>query len=197
MWYLLSTYVSTYICSFFFLFIHYSHATYQIMAQSVSCLRSGGMLQAPLCPPPRPVPRRCEVHQGNYKRKESERDGQRKEQRETTAQPLNRSCRRHEVGRGQEQWSPPSTRLLGPAPCSPTNSRSSASDTSLTASSSAGTRLPTPLIRQEVPDLPPPVLRPVEVLPGQAVPRVARSWLAMVVTATATRMPLYPETVDT
>jgi len=77
-------------------------------------------VQAPLCPPPRPVPRRCDAHQGDHKRKkkgdykgkESEREGQRK--RKACPPSLNRSCRRHEVGRGEEKWSPPSTWLLSP-----------------------------------------------------------------------------------
>jgi len=49
---------------FFFLFIHYSRATYgdhgEVMYSPVRvrCPRSGGTLQAPLCPPPRPVPRK-------------------------------------------------------------------------------------------------------------------------------------------
>jgi len=80
----------------------------------VCCPRSGGTLQAPLCPPPRPVPRRCDSHQGNYKRNKSEHEGRRKEHRRSTVQRLNRSCGRHEVGGRQEQWSPPSTRLLRP-----------------------------------------------------------------------------------
>ena len=42
---------------FFHLFIHCSHATYDT-------------LQAPLCPPPRPVPRKCVAHQGNDEGKE-------------------------------------------------------------------------------------------------------------------------------
>jgi len=76
--------------------------------------RSGGSLQAPLCPPPRPVPRRCEAHEGNYKREKSEREGQKRwtKEKHRPVQRLIRSCGRHEVGRGQEQWSPPSARLL-------------------------------------------------------------------------------------
>ena len=53
---------------FFFLFIHYSHATYLDHGEDmyspfpVRCPRSGGPLQAALCPPPRPIPRRYEAH---------------------------------------------------------------------------------------------------------------------------------------
>jgi len=37
----------------------------------VCCPRSGGTLQAPLCPPPRPTyPKRCDSHQGDQKRTE-------------------------------------------------------------------------------------------------------------------------------
>jgi len=64
---------------FFFFFIHYSHATYGDHGEGiyspfpVRCPRSGGTFQAPLCPPPRPVPRRCDAHQGNYKGKGEKR----------------------------------------------------------------------------------------------------------------------------
>jgi len=70
---------------FFCLFNHYSHATYldhgEIMYSlfPVRCPRSGGTLQAPLCPPPRPVPRKCVAHQRNDKGK-----GKRKREREET-----------------------------------------------------------------------------------------------------------------
>jgi len=130
---------------------------------------------------------------------------------------------------GRTSGVPPAPGSSAPAPCSPNNSRSPASYTSLTASSSAAPAFPHPwwrgspvppartLVRQEVPDLPqalpppsllphlrpqylllglppralleevlpslvwvpaPPtlqggrILRPVEVLPGQAVPRL-------------------------
>jgi len=86
----------------------------------VRCPRSGGSLQAPLCPPPGSVPRRCEARQGNYKRKKSEgerqkerKESERRKERKASV-PLRRSCRHHEVGRGEEQWSPPIARLLGP-----------------------------------------------------------------------------------
>jgi len=57
---------------FFFLFIQYSYATYgdhdEDMYSSVPirCPRSGGTLLAPLCPPPRPVPRRRDTHLRKY-----------------------------------------------------------------------------------------------------------------------------------
>jgi len=57
----------------FFLFIHYSHATYEIMARLctvrfLSAVRAvAARCKHPFCPPPRPVPR---AHQGNYKREE-------------------------------------------------------------------------------------------------------------------------------
>jgi len=60
---------------FFFWFIHYSHATYQIMARLctvrfLSAVRAvAARCKHPFCPPPRPVPRICDTHQGNYKRK--------------------------------------------------------------------------------------------------------------------------------
>jgi len=59
----------------FFWFIHYSHATYQIMARLctvrfLSAVRAvAARCKHPFCPPPRPVPRICDTHQGNYKRK--------------------------------------------------------------------------------------------------------------------------------
>jgi len=55
---------------FFIVFFYdYSHATYldhsEVTVQSVSCPLSvsGGPFQVPLCPPIRPVPRRCVSHQ--------------------------------------------------------------------------------------------------------------------------------------
>ena len=65
--------------TFFFLFIHYSRATCGYHGEDmyspfpVRCPRSGGSLQAPLCPPPTPVPRTSRAHQGDYKRKREER----------------------------------------------------------------------------------------------------------------------------
>jgi len=53
----------------------------------VRCPRSGGSLKAPLCPPPRPVPRRCDTHQGDYKREESERERQRKRRKKGAVHP--------------------------------------------------------------------------------------------------------------
>ena len=88
-----------------FFFIHYSRATYLDHGESmyspfpVRCPRNGGSLQAPLCPPPRPVPRRFDAHQGNYKGKKRKAsvavEGKTKERHR-----LHRSCGRHEVGRG-------------------------------------------------------------------------------------------------
>jgi len=96
-----------------FLFNHYSRATYRDHGESmyspvpVRCPRSDGPLLAPLCPPPRPVPRKCEAHQGKYKRKRTN------ERNKGNGLPL--SSRRHEVRRGQEQWQfPPNVRLHGP-----------------------------------------------------------------------------------
>jgi len=67
----------------FFLFNHYSHATYldngEIMycPFPVRCPHGGGTLQAPPCPPPRPVPRKCVVHQKNEKgKRERKRKGE-------------------------------------------------------------------------------------------------------------------------
>ena len=63
----------------FFWFIHYSHATYGDHGENmyspdpVRCPRSDGTLLAPLCAPPRPVPRRCGAHQGKYEGKEQMR----------------------------------------------------------------------------------------------------------------------------
>jgi len=57
------------------IFNHYPHATYLDHGEiiyspfPVRCPHGGGTLQVPLCPPPRPVPRRCRGHQGNYKGK--------------------------------------------------------------------------------------------------------------------------------
>jgi len=71
-------------CPGVFLFNHYSRATYldhgEIMYSPfpVRCPRSGGTSQAPLCPPPRHVPRRSDAHQGNDKGKET-RTGKEKE----------------------------------------------------------------------------------------------------------------------
>jgi len=89
----------------FFLFNHYSHATYldhgEIMYSPfpVRCPRSGGTLQAPLCPPPRPVPRRNDAHQGNDTRKEKRREKGKKE-RKNKGDRLAFSSGRNEVGRG-------------------------------------------------------------------------------------------------
>jgi len=57
---------------------HHSRATYLHHGETtcspfpVRCSRGGGTLQAPLCSLPRPVPRRCDSHQGNYKGKGAE-----------------------------------------------------------------------------------------------------------------------------
>jgi len=143
---------------------------------------------------------------------------------------MNRSCRRHEVGRWEEQWSPPTTRLLDPRSQLPQElpqlclrhlthcvllGRHPPSH--VRGGEEVQYRLPAPLIRQEVPDLPSvfplprllpylrpqdlllglplrthleevlsslirvpapptlrggPILRPIEVLPSQAVPRL-------------------------
>ena len=52
-------------------------------------------------------------------------------------------------GVGRNSGAPPAPGSSAPAPGSPKNSRSSASDTSLTASSSAGTRLPTSVVERK------------------------------------------------
>jgi len=57
------------------------------------CPHTGGTLQAPVCPPPRPIPRKRKAHQRNYKRKhKGKRDP-----------PLILSNGCHETRRGEEQ----------------------------------------------------------------------------------------------
>jgi len=107
----------------FFLFIHYSRATYGDHGENmyspfpVRYPRSGGSLQAPLCPPPRPVPRRSTAsHQGDHKGKDKPREASEYDKGKGEGKNrLHRPCGRHEVGCGQEQRRfPPSARLLGP-----------------------------------------------------------------------------------
>jgi len=82
--------------------------------------------------------------------------------------PLHHSCRHHEVGRGQEQWSPPSSRLLGPRSRIPQELpqlrlRHLAHcvllgwhpPSHIRGGEEVQYRPPALLIRQEVPDLPP------------------------------------------
>ena len=120
----------------FFLFIHYSHATYRdhggIMYSPfpVRCPRGDGMLQAPLCPPPWPVPERCDTRQGNNK----ERDKGKRQRKDDMKSGVGRSS-------GDDSLPAPGST----ASCPSSHSRSSASDSSLTTSSSAGTCLPTPV----------------------------------------------------
>jgi len=115
----------------------------------VRCPRSGGSLQAPLLPSAQACPENVwcaprRLQKEGTKEKKSERVEQRKRRRNKPC--LHRSCGRHEVGCGQEQRRfPPKSGSSVPAPCSSSHSRTSSSDTALTASSSAsaGTRLPT------------------------------------------------------
>jgi len=98
---------------YFFLFIHYSHATYQIMARlctvrflsAVRAVAARCKLPSALRPglSQEDVVRTKEI---TKERRTSVKD-KGKNEGKNTAQRLNRSCGRHEVGRGQEQWSPP------------------------------------------------------------------------------------------
>jgi len=61
----------------------------------------GGSLQAPLCPPPRPVPRRCEAYQGNYKeRRASVTDrGKKRQEKGPSPYPVPADAMKSGVGR--------------------------------------------------------------------------------------------------
>jgi len=63
-------------------------ATHFLSQFPVRSPRGGGTLQASLCPPPWPVPRRYDAHQGNHRGKESE---QKEEQRKSYPAPQS-SC---------------------------------------------------------------------------------------------------------
>jgi len=99
----------------------------------VCCPRSGGPLQAPLCPPPRPILRRCGSHQGDYTRKERKASVEDKGKNigKNTAPHLSRSCGCHEVGRGKEQRGPGSSTgsstSLSPSTPPPTGSSAGSS----------------------------------------------------------------------
>jgi len=93
----------------FFLFNHYSRATCRDHGENmyspvpVRCPRGGGTLQAPLCPPPRPiqkedVERTKEITKGKKASVKNKRKGHRKSV--VRSAPSSRSRRRHEVGRG-------------------------------------------------------------------------------------------------
>jgi len=78
--------------------------------------RSGGTLQAPLCTRPRPVPRRCDSHQGDYKGRKKR--APKREQKKSTAHRLGRSCGRHEVGLGRNSGVPQRPAPQPPPPAS-------------------------------------------------------------------------------
>jgi len=116
----------------------------------VRCPRSGGSLQAPLCPPPRPVPRRSAAsHQGDHKgnaklRKSREYD----KGKDAGKEPhLRRPCGRHVVGCGQEQRRSPQRQA--PRPPLPT-------PPSTPAPPSPTPRSPRPLLPPPVPSFPHP-----------------------------------------
>jgi len=114
--------------------------------------RSGGTLQAPLCPPPRPVPGSCDAHQGNDKGERSECEKQRRMTKESApraCQAVPADAMKSGVGRNSGVPSP--SGFSAPASCSSSHSRTSCSDTALTASSSssAGTRLPTSVVKRK------------------------------------------------
>ena len=140
---------------FFFCLFITRMRPYEIMARLctvrfLSAVRAvAARCKHPFCSPPRPVPRICSAHQGNYKRKERRVSmwDKGKNEGKNTASRLSRSCGRHEGGRGRNSGVPPapSSPAPAPAPCSFTHSRTSSSDTVLTASSSsAGTACPRP-----------------------------------------------------
>jgi len=133
---------------FFFLFIHYSCATYldhdegrSPYVQSISPPQTvqGGTVQASLCSPPRPAP--CESRR-------APRKIQRKEQRKAMTVPYSASADAMNGGVGRNSWyfppASPSSSVSGSSALhsafSSTHSRSSHSNASLSApSSTAGT----------------------------------------------------------
>ena len=113
------------------------------------CPRSGGPLQAPPFPSPGPVPRRLLRTKGSTKeRKASVKDkGKNKGKAPPSPQTVPADAMKSSVERNS--GSSPSPGSSAPAPRSYSHSRSPASDTSLTASSSADTRLPTSMVARK------------------------------------------------
>ena len=110
----------------------------------VRCPRDGGMLQAPLCPPPRPVPR---------KNKCAPRRSHKKEPKERQPVPCSSSADAMKEG----VWRNSGSSTLAPSSSASTLrpsfrslcSQSSHSDTSLPTSSLAGTSLPTSVVERK------------------------------------------------
>ena len=118
-----------------FFFNHYSSVTY---------LDHGEIMYSPF----RPGLSQEEVMRTKEMTKEKKREqGKKKKTNETAYVALPADAMKSGVGR--DSGVPPAPGSSAPAPCSPKNSRSSASDASLTASSSAGTRLPTSVVERK------------------------------------------------
>jgi len=72
----------------------------------VCCPRDGGMLQAPLCPPPRLLPQEdvmC-TKEIRKEKKPSGRERQKKEAKKKLSPPPSLLHECHERGRGRERW---------------------------------------------------------------------------------------------
>ena len=122
------------------------------MSVSGRCPRKGGSLQALICPPPRPVPRRQRAHQGNNKG-----NGEVKEAKSRPRLSLLLFRTGHEGGRlggrsGRSSSSAPSSSTSRlPSSSFSLRSRCSHSDASFCACSSAGagTRPPTSVVERK------------------------------------------------
>jgi len=141
----------------FFLFIHYSRATYQIMARLftvrfLSALRAvAARCKHPFALRPGLSPEDVKRAKGITKERRAKTKDKRKgkkakdERKESQRPPYDVPAGAMKSGVGRNSGVPPSPVSSAPAPCSSRHSRTSSSDTALTASSSAsaGTRLPT------------------------------------------------------
>ena len=132
----------------------------------VRCPRSGGTLQAPLCPPPRPVPRSRGTHQGKFtketaaERKDLDK-GNDKGKRDSSPNysPSPADTMKGGVGRNSGGSSPTPNSPAAPSSSAyalrsssrSRRSRSSHSDTSLPTSPSSpgGTSLPTSVVERK------------------------------------------------
>ena len=132
----------------FFLFIHYSHATYQIMARlctvrSLSAIRA----VAARCKLPfalRPGPPLEDVMRTKGIKRERGKEKNVRNKGNTPPRPYAVPADAMKSGVGRNSGVLPAPGSSAPAPCSSSHSRTSSSDTSLTVSPhSAGTLLPT------------------------------------------------------
>jgi len=126
----------------------------------IRCPRDDGTLKAPHCPPPRPVPRRCDAYvPRKLQRKDSD---PRKEQRKGASSPYfpsssSADAMKEGVGGNSGSSSPEPNSPAAPSSSAAAlrsssrsrSSRSSHPEASLPASSSAGTSLPTSVVDRE------------------------------------------------